>query len=70
MGTNYKIRCSRCGSRFDLHIGFGLGTRFPLAGSRAYVVTEKPMRCPACMHPLNDSVEAFNEQVEVTYERE
>lgn len=67
MGTTYKIRCKHCGARFDHRIEYRYGSRQPLSGGSGYVETERPMRCPACLHKLNASTEEFNEQVEVSY---
>ena len=62
MRTKCTIRCSRCGTSLEIN----LGSYLPLTDANygGYVETELPMRCPACLHLLNATAEAFRAQVE------
>lgn len=69
MGIAYKIRCRHCGAQFDHSTDAGYGMLQPCVGCgdsycNAYVETEIPIRCPACMRRLNTSQEEFNKQIE------
>lgn len=64
MGIAYKIRCKHCGAEFDHYANNDYGSLPRCVGCADYVETEVAIRCPACLHKLNETPEGFREQVE------
>lgn len=66
MGTAYKIKCKHCGTEFhySMSASFGLYQECVGCECSAHIETEKPIRCPSCLHILNHTPQEFNEQVE------
>lgn len=66
MGTAYKIKCKHCGTEFQHSTSptFGLYQECVACGCSTHVETEKPIRCPSCLHILNRTPQEFNEQIE------
>lgn len=62
MGTEYKVHCRHCGTETALPRRGGYG-KFDTESRYLHIETEIPIRCPRCLHRLNNSTEEFRSQI-------
>lgn len=72
MGTLYQINCKHCGAHINYTAENDNGYMMRYGANRqlhGHIETETSMRCPSCHRRLNNSLEEFNEQINVAFLR-
>ena len=62
MNANHKLCCRHCGTEIEILNRTAYNKRGRAKGS-AYIETEIAIRCPHCLHRLNQSEEIFRSQI-------